>query len=53
MEEEKQKPKRKAITDITYCTCETCENKCWRHKSNFNFDEECLYWITNECIEKE
>lgn len=39
----------KANYDTTYCIKE-CNNKCWRHKSNYIFEEEENYWFTDECI---
>lgn len=41
----------RANFDTTYCTKE-CEDKCWRHKSNYKFNENGLYWFTNECIKE-
>lgn len=41
---------KQANTDTTYC-CKECENKCWRHQDNFEFDPNTNYWFTNECIE--
>lgn len=40
-----------AKTDVTYCTKE-CEEKCWRHESNYKFRENGLYSFMNGCIEK-
>ena len=40
---------KQANTDTTYCT-RKCENKCWRHESNYEFKEDSLYCFTNECI---
>ena len=42
---------KEANTDITYCVKE-CNDKCWRHESNYKFKEDRLYSYTNECIEK-
>lgn len=39
-------------TDTTYCIKE-CKEKCWRHESNFKFNDNKIYWFTNECIEAE
>lgn len=39
----------KANYDTTYCIKE-CNNKCWRHKSNYIFEEKENYWFTDECI---
>lgn len=44
---------REANTDTTYCTNKECKDKCWRHESNFSFNNKKSYWFTNECIEKE
>jgi len=40
-----------AKRDRTYCVKE-CEEKCWRHESNYKFDKNELYSFTNVCIEK-
>lgn len=40
-----------AKKDRTYCVKE-CEEKCWRHESNYKFNEDELYSFTNTCIEK-
>lgn len=39
----------KANYDTTYCIKE-CNNKCWRHKSNYIFEEKENYWFTDKCI---
>ena len=38
--------KKKANTDTTYCINTTC-NKCWRHISNWKFDNDKNYWYTS------
>ena len=40
---------QKANTDTTYCTSITCMEKCWRHRSNFIFEEDENYWFMNTC----
>ena len=42
----------KASFDKTYCTSEICKNKCWRHKSNYEFEEDKLYWFMERCEEE-
>lgn len=42
----------KASTDVTYCVNDKCSRKCWRHHSNYRFDEDKNYWYM-ECCEKE
>ena len=47
--------KKKANFDTTYCTSLTCKNKCWRHSSNFEFEENeyyCFQDKDNEFTEK-
>ena len=39
---------KKANTDTTYCVKE-CKNKCWRHKSNYEFNDNENYCFTNTC----
>jgi hypothetical protein len=40
----------KANFDTTYCTSLTCKNKCWRHTSNFEFENDKNYWFQEKCI---
>ena len=40
----------KANTDITYCMSLTCKRKCWRHSSNFEFEEGRNYCFQDKCI---
>lgn len=42
--------KQKANFDTTYCKSITCKNKCWRHVSNFEFEEGKNYWFQERCI---
>ena len=42
--------KQKADFDTTYCKSITCKNKCWRHVSNFEFEEDKNYWFQDKCI---
>ena len=42
--------KQKANFDTTYCKSITCKNKCWRHVSNFEFEEGKNYWYVNDCM---
>ena len=42
--------KQKANFDTTYCKSITCKNKCWRHVSNFEFEEGKNYWFQDRCI---
>ncbi len=42
--------KRIPNTDTTYCINRTCEDKCWRHESNYDFNINKLYWFTDACI---
>ena len=44
--------KQKADFDTTYCNSITCKSKCWRHVSNFEFEENKDYWLINRCIKK-
>lgn len=44
--------KKKANLDTTYCNSVTCKHKCWRHVSNFEFEEGKDYWLIKQCIEK-
>lgn len=43
--------KRKANTDTAYCACK-CEEKCWRHEDNYEFEKDTKYWWTFKCIER-
>lgn len=43
------KYKEKPNFDTTYCMSEKCIEKCWRHASNFNFEEGKLYWYMERC----
>lgn len=40
----------KASFDKTYCTSKTC--KCERHESNYEFEEDKLYWFMERCEEE-
>lgn len=42
--------KQKADFDTTYCKSITCKNRCWRHVSNFEFEEDKNYWYINDCM---
>ena len=42
--------KQKADFDTTYCRSITCKRKCWRHVSNFEFEEDKNYWFQDKCI---
>lgn len=42
--------KQKANFDTTYCTSLACKSKCWRHISNFEFEEGKNYWLQDKCI---
>lgn len=42
--------KQKANFDTTYCKSVICKNKCWRHVSNFEFEEGKNYWFQDRCI---
>ena len=42
--------KQKADFDTTYCNSITCKNRCWRHVSNFEFEEGKNYWYINDCM---
>ena len=44
--------KQRADFDTTYCQSVTCKRKCWRHVSNFEFEEDKNYWFINKCIKK-
>lgn len=37
----------KASFDKTYCTSKKC--KCERHESNYEFEEDKLYWFMEKC----
>lgn len=50
--EESIEYKKQVNTDTTYCTSEKCKNKCWRHISNYKFNEKENYWFMSNC-EKE
>jgi len=41
-----------ANSDTTYCTNETCLDKCWRHISNWKFNENEDYWLMEYCAEE-
>ena len=41
--------KRKANTDTSYCINEKCKEKCWRHESNYEFDEKENYCFMQYC----
>lgn len=41
--------KQKANFDTTYCQSSTCKDKCWRHVSNFEFEEGKNYCYMNNC----
>jgi len=43
---------QKANYDITYCQSETCTNKCWRHYTNFEFEQGQNYWFQDKCNEE-
>ena len=40
----------KAKGDIAYCTSKTC--KCDKHESNYEFEEDKLYWFMERCEEE-
>ena len=42
--------KQKADFDTTYCNSITCKKRCWRHVSNFEFEEGRNYWYVNDCM---
>lgn len=42
----------KASFDKTYCISERCKNKCWRHKDNWEFEKDGLYWFMERCEEE-
>ena len=43
--------KKRANTDTTYCTNETCMNKCWRHIHNWEFDNNIeRYNFIHKCL---
>lgn len=42
--------KQKADFDTTYCISNSCEKKCWRHVSNFEFEENKAYWYVTDCM---
>lgn len=42
--------KPKADFDTTYCISNSCEKKCWRHISNFEFEENKAYWYVTDCM---
>ena len=44
--------KKKANTDNTYCKNESCSKKCWRHISNYRFDNDKDYWLMEMCEEE-
>lgn len=44
--------KREANFDTTYCVSTKCKNKCWRHASNFEFEENKDYWLIQQCVER-
>lgn len=44
--------KKRANTDTTYCTNETCMHKCWRHIHNWEFDKNKDYWLMEYCEEE-
>ena len=37
----------RASTDVTYCQNDKCKKKCWRHKDNYSFKKDELYWFFN------
>ena len=43
--------KKRANFDTTYCTNETCMNKCWRYINNWEFDQNENYWLMEYCEE--
>lgn len=43
---------QKANFDTTYCQSLTCKKKCWRHVSNFEFEEGKHYWFQDKCENK-
>ena len=43
----------KASFDKTYCASKECKKKCWRHESNWEFEENELYWFMDRCEEEE
>lgn len=45
--------KQRANFDTTYCQNLTCKRKCWRHVSNFEFEEGNYYWFQDKCINHE
>ncbi len=48
--------KRKANTDIAYCTKNECKEKCWRHVSNWDFEASGYYSFTsgvNDCQDED
>lgn len=42
--------KQRADFDTTYCNSITCKSRCWRHVSNFEFEEGKNYWFQDRCI---
>lgn len=43
--------KQQANFDTTYCINDKCDKKCWRHRSNFEFDEKENYWYQDYCMD--
>ena len=35
--------------DTTYCVSKDCENRCWRHITNYEFVPGGLYWYQERC----
>lgn len=42
--------KKRANTDTAYCVNTECAKKCWRHKDNWEFDENENYWFMEKCL---
>jgi len=45
--------KKEASTDVTYCRKDNCSNKCWRHTSNWKFDNNQYYWFMINCCKED
>lgn len=42
--------KQKADFNTTYCNSTTCKSNCWRHITNFEFEDNKNYWYVNDCM---
>lgn len=41
--------KKKAMTDVTYCTSDECKDKCWRHVDDYTFEIDRYFSFIQEC----